>query len=200
MSKPLILGINGSPKKNGYVSKMLAQVLVQAKKRGAEIKAINLADYKILPHTGILDEKIYLEKTKDDMAKLQKIVLEADGIVFATPTHWFNVSSLMKLFLDRLTSLEHYDFLLEGKVAGFIVYGPQGGGVNTAMDLMMITNQMGMISPPYAGIFDEGRNDKWIKPVLKLLAKNMLELIAITKNTKWGFDHEKYKVSPRENL
>jgi multimeric flavodoxin WrbA len=198
--KPLILGINGSPVKNSKVSKMLAEVLLAAKKRGTTVKQVNLSDYKILPHSGILNEKIYLEKTKDDMQKLQKLILQADGVVFATPTHWFHVSSLMKLFLDRLTSLEHYNFLLEGKVTGFITYAPQGGGVNAAMNMMMITSQMGMLVPPYATVFDEGRNDKWLKPALGLLAKNMLSMIELSKKSNWDYDKSKYKHSPIELL
>jgi multimeric flavodoxin WrbA len=198
--KPLILGINGSPKKNGYVGKMLAETMSKAKSRGARTRTINLADYKILHHTGILNENLFIEKTSDDMPKLQKLVLDADAIIFATPTHWFNTSSLMKVFIDRLTSLEHFNFLLEGKVAGFIVYGPQGGAVNAAMTMMMVTNQMGMVVPPYGTVFDEGRNDKWIKPGLKLLAKNILQMCEVDANTKWGYDEEKYKVSPRENI
>src|SRR3989338_2403296 len=170
--KPFILGINGSPKKNGTVFVMLKKVLAEAGKRGAKTQIINLADYKILPHSGKLDEKIYIEKTNDDMSKLQELVLHADGIVFATPTHWFNVSSLMKLFLDRLTSLEHYGFLLEGKSAGIVTYGPQGGALNSAMQILMILSQWGMSVPPYACLFDEGRKEKWFEDDLKLLAKN----------------------------
>jgi multimeric flavodoxin WrbA len=41
----------------------------------------------------------------------------ADGFVFATPVHWFNMSALMKCFIDWLTSLED-TCELEGKVAG----------------------------------------------------------------------------------
>src|SRR3989344_834668 len=152
MIKPSILGINGSGKKEGYVAKLLDKALVQAEKSGATIKKIDLSDYEILFHTGKLDSTIYIEKTNDDMPKLQKMVLAADGIIFATPTHWFGPSSIMKVFIDRLTSLEHYGFLLEGKAAGFITYGPQGGALNNAMQLMTIANQWGMISPPYATV------------------------------------------------
>lgn len=148
-----ILGVNGSPNKNGRVFKMLQKTISEIKKRGVKTQIIHLTDYKITPHNGKLNPKTFLEKTKDDMPKLQRLILEADGIIFATPTHWFNVSSLMKLFLDRLTSLEDYDFLMEGKVAGFITYGPQGGGLNSAMLLTMTANHMGMAIPPYAAIF-----------------------------------------------
>lgn len=198
--KPLILGIQGSPNKAGKVARMLRSVLIEARKRGAQVRLVNLADCKILPHSGKFDPAVFIEKTKDDMPKLQKLVLGADGIVFATPTHWFNMSSLMKLFIDRLTSLEHYDFLMEGKVAGFIAYGPQGGAVNALMPLLFFANQMGMVVPPYAAIFDEGRNDTWVKKDLELLAKNIIQQIRTGKDQRinWGYPNAKYKTSPIE--
>lgn len=180
---------------------MLRGVVVELRKKGARVKVVDLADYKISPHSGRLDPKIYIEKTKDDIPRLQKLVLEADGIIFATPTHWFSVSSLMKIFLDRLTSLEHYNFLLEGKTAGILTYGPQGGALNAAMGLLVIANQMGMIVPPYAMMFDEGRKDSWTNSnELALLAKNMLQQISATKKLalNWGYPNAKYKVSPIE--
>lgn len=202
MKKILILGVNGSPNKTGRVAGMLKRAMAAAKRRGARTKLINLCDYKILPHSGKLDRKIYIEKTKDDMPKLQKLVLEADGIIFATPSHWFNMSSLMKLFLDRLTSLEHYNFLMEGKVAGFITYGPQGGALNAAMMLTMTANHMGMAIPPYAAIFDEGRRDRWIAREYDVLAKNMIQQIRAWEKLKlnWGYHDAKYKISPIELL
>ena len=198
--RPLILGINGSPNKNGHVSKMLGQSLNELKKLGAYTETINLAAYKILPHDGVLNDKIYLTKTRDDFGKLVKQVLAADALIFATPTHWFNVSSLMKLFMDRLTSLEHYNFLLEGKTAGIITYGPQGGGLNSAMNVLMILNQWGMSVPPYGTLFDEGRGEQWLKDDLKLLAHNILKQIEISRETNWGYGNSKYKYRPTELL
>lgn len=200
MKRAFVLGINGSPNKNGKVSALLASSLDEIKKLGGETKLVNLSEYKILPHTGKLNEKVYLEKSKDDMAKLVKLVLSADGIIFATPTHWFNVSSHMKLFLDRLTSLEHYNFLLEGKSAGIITYGPQGGALNSAMQMLMICNQWGMSVPPYAAVFDEGRGEQWQKDDLKLLAKNILLEISSSRETNWGYAKSKYQFRPTELL
>lgn len=79
--------------------------------------------------------------------------------------------------------------MLEGKAAGFITYGPQGGVANNAMQLMMIANHWGMVSPPYACVFDEGRKDDWVKKDSKLLGKNMVQLINLQKKSgvNWGY-------------
>lgn len=198
--KPFILAVNGSPRKNGKVSKMLDRVVLELERLDVKVQKLNLADHKILPPDGKLNTGQYIEKTRDDMPRLQKLVLKADGIIFATPTHWLNMSSLMKLFTDRLTSLEDYNFLMEGKVAGFITYGPQGGAMNSAMLLTMVANHMGMAIPPYAAIFDEGRGDKWLDKEYAVLAKNMLNQIRAWKELKlnWGYPDAKYKISPIE--
>ncbi|MEK7212296.1 MAG: flavodoxin family protein [Patescibacteria group bacterium] len=198
----MIVGLNGSPNKKGRVASMLAQVMREAEKHGTKTRVIHLADQRILPHSGKLNPKTHVENTKDDMPKLQKLVLAADGIIFASPTHWFNVSTPMKAFLDRLTSLEHYGFLLEGKVAGIITYGPQGGALNAALAMLAPLIHMGLSIPPYGLVFDEGRQEKWVKDDLKLLAKNVLLQVKAQKELglKWGYAHEKYKTSPIELL
>lgn len=195
--KSLIIGINGSPHQ-GHTRKLLNIALNEAKELGTEIEIIDLADFKILPHDGKLDPKNYQDKSEDDMSKLSERILKADGIIFASPTHWFNMSSLMKIFTDRLTSLEDYGFLLEGKVGGVITYGPQGGAFNNAISIVAMVNQMGMTIPPYGFIFDEGRGDDWVEKDCQLLAKNMLEQIKISANSKWGYGDEKYNKSPIE--
>lgn len=200
MSKPLILGINGSTRKDGHVAGLLKSVMGSASKLGAETRIINLAEYLILPHDGKLDDKASIEDTSDDMPGLQRLVLKADGLVLATPTHWFNMSSRMKLFTDRLTSLEHNKFLLEGKVAGLISYGPQGGALVPLMILTTVVLNMGMVIPPYCLIFDEGRNEKWPKYDKRVMAKNMLHQIKVSKRFNWGYPKEKYKFSPIELL
>lgn len=200
--KPFILGINGSPRKDGHVGRMLALVLQEAEKYGAHTERIDLVDHTILPHDGKLNSEKYQAETADDMPELEKSVLAADGVVFASPTHWFNVSSRMKLFLDRLTSLEDYNFLLEGKVAGFVVYGPQGGALNCAMLMTMVANHMGMVIPPYAAIFDEGRKDDWLDKEYEILAKNMIQQINASKKMQLnlGYPDVVYKRSPIELL
>ena len=199
MSKPLIVGINGSPHKGkSHTRKLLKLVTDEANRRAVNTKIIDLAELKILPHTGKFNPNKYLDNQEDDMAELTKNLLQADGLVFASPTHWFNMSSLMKIFIDRLTSLEDYGFLLEGKIGGFIAYGPQGGAFNNVSLMSTIANQMGLIIPPYGMIFDEGRKDGWVIKDCKLLAKNMIELIKIGKNSKWGENTDNYKKSPIE--
>lgn len=187
--KPFIVGINGSPHK-GHTRKLLEIAINEANQRGADVEILDLTDFKILPHDGKLDSKNGEDDVKDDFNLISDKILRADGIIFASPTHWFSVSSLMKIFIDRLTDFEEKGFLLEGKVGGFIAYGPQGGALNNAVMMAGVANQMGIIIPPYGFIFDEGRNEDWIEKDCQLLAKNILEQIKISSNSRWGYEKE----------
>ena len=48
-------------------------------------------------------DEIYSEK--DQFLEIINQILEFDEIIFATPVYWYSMSSLMKIFFDRLTDL-----------------------------------------------------------------------------------------------
>lgn len=111
-----LLAINGSPKNTGTTASLLQSFTNEAKRLGAKVETINLYEENIPLHTGELD------KAKLRLDSLQQKITDCDGFVIASPTHWFNVSSAVKLFIDHLTDLEDNSrWLLEGKVAGFVM-------------------------------------------------------------------------------
>lgn len=167
-NKPIkILAINSSPKAEGETGKLLDLFIKAAEELGIEITKINLTKEHIHPFLGILGRKL---KHK---SKLQKEMIDADGFVIATPTYWFNEPGVLKDFIDSLTPLEENGFLLEGKVAGFIVYSPEGGETSVLENLVMTFNQMGVLFVPYSLIFYRGEEDKWAITDIKDLAKRL---------------------------
>jgi multimeric flavodoxin WrbA len=64
---------------------------------------------------------------KDDRDKLIAKMMDSDGIIFAAPTYTFQVSALMKLFLDRLAFLLHRPRLHGKAFAGIAVQATYGG-------------------------------------------------------------------------
>ncbi len=102
-----ILAFNSSPRKKGGVTDIiLDKFLAGAKDAGADIEKIYLKDKKINQCTGCYT---CWTKTpgvcvfKDDMPKLLEKVKKADIIVFATPLYIFNMTSHMKIFMERMT-------------------------------------------------------------------------------------------------
>jgi len=61
---------------------------------------------------------------KDDRDMIIKEILDADGVIFASPTYLIHITSLMKNFIDRLVYLAHRPFFF-GKYA--MVIGVCGG-------------------------------------------------------------------------
>ncbi|WP_347490267.1 flavodoxin family protein [Desulfoscipio sp. XC116] len=102
-----ILGIVGSPRRNGNTSRLVKEVLQGAAKEGAITELVFLHDYKF---TGCRGCEKCSESCRcvinDDMQKLYPLLLEADGLVLGSPTYFYNVSADMKKFIDRCYSME----------------------------------------------------------------------------------------------
>lgn len=163
-----VLGVNGSPRKYGNTYKSLRIALMAAEYEDLETELINLVDLDIKPCLGCLcDEQKackYPCVIDDDMRELYDKILEAKGVIIATPIYWFSPSGLTKNFLDRLTALENMIFVegkswLEGKIGGVIAIGNDGGGLNVVSTIVSALNCMGFLIPPFAiTYFEEQRN------------------------------------------
>ncbi len=112
-----------------------------AKSAGAEVEYVKLKDMKINSCTGCYTcwtktpgECIF----KDDMTDLRLKFRKADLIIFASPLYIFNVTGIMKNFLDRiLPNMKPYMLIEEGltrhphrypedKQQGFVVFSAAG--------------------------------------------------------------------------
>lgn len=190
MTKPIyIIGINGSPHTKGATVKMLQEVLHGVKRSGGKTTMLHLAEYAMKPYHGN-----YSKKPDTETRRLWSEIEKADGIVFATPTHWFGPSSLLKIFVDNLTYWEIAGFKLEGKVVGVISHCWEDGGFTTARDLMGIFNTMGAIIPPYAIVMrnkhlQKNKETEWMWKDTQLLGKNMVIMCKSLRasNQNWGY-------------
>lgn len=106
----MILGIEGSPRKNGNSHKMLEAVLAGARGTESRVQEVHLRDYRYEPCVGC--EKCRKDKIctqfQDGMTLLYPALQEAKGLVLITPVHNYNVTSWIKAFIDRLYCF--YDF------------------------------------------------------------------------------------------
>ncbi len=101
-----ILSINGSRRKKGNTESLIQSILTPAQKGGAQIESIFLGDYQIGACTGCEGCASSWECIiRDDFAQIIKKIDEADGIVLASPTYWYSVTSDMKRLIDRCYSL-----------------------------------------------------------------------------------------------
>ncbi len=108
---------------------------------GAEVEYIKLKNKKINPCSGCYQcwtqtpgECIY----KDDMTELRKKNREADLVIYSSPLYIFNVTGIMKNFLDRLLpnmkpymlikngQTQHPHRYKEDREQGFVVFSASG--------------------------------------------------------------------------
>lgn len=96
------LGISTSPRIKGNSDLLLREALAGAESAGAHIEYIHLSDYNIAPC--IECNACYTTgacKIQDDFQQLLKKMLDADRLIFATPTFFMTVCAQAKMLIDR---------------------------------------------------------------------------------------------------
>lgn len=122
----------------------------------------------------------------DDFTAIAQKIIDADAVIFASPTYMFGMSSVLKRFFERWVSFkapaidrqradksldECFDLLdqiargslktanpLQGKVGGIVVAGSELGQDNVARDIMLILNLYGFILPPQGFVYHTGHS------------------------------------------
>jgi multimeric flavodoxin WrbA len=95
-----------------------------------EYEIVALSDYHIEVCKGCklcLDRGEELCPLKDDRDKLIDKMNNSDGIIFASPNYSFNVSGLMKVFLDRLGFIFHRPCFFGKAFTSIVAQGVYGG-------------------------------------------------------------------------
>jgi multimeric flavodoxin WrbA len=101
-----IISINGSRRKKGNTELLIQSILKPVEKSATHVTSIFLGDYTIGACTGCEGCRSSWECViKDDFQSLVEMMDEADGVVLASPTYWYTVTSDMKCFIDRCYSL-----------------------------------------------------------------------------------------------
>jgi multimeric flavodoxin WrbA len=134
-----VLAINGShrPKKN--TATMLKLALEEVEKAGGETTLIELAECKIRlcrACNKCLRSSECIIKT-DDMASIGEKMIAADAILLGSPVYFSNVTSLMKIFIDRSRWMHMCKNLLDGKIGGALTHaGLRNGGQETTQIIL----------------------------------------------------------------
>ena len=105
-----ILGICGSPRKGSNSRIMLEAMLEGTREAGAQTELVLLSDLAFSSCIGCeacrtAKECVGLD---DDMIRLYPSIVDSRGLALVSPTHNYNVTALMKSFIDRLYCF--YDF------------------------------------------------------------------------------------------
>ncbi len=140
-----IISIIASPKgMNGNTARLIGPILEAASAAGAETETFPLSEYSILPCKGCETcSKTGKCVLNDDHEKIKEAMLQADGIIFGTPNYMFNVSGMMKNFIDRSYSLCHLQSLRDKYAVVALTSGSPYPGMGEEY-LKMILGKMGL--------------------------------------------------------
>ena len=122
-----ILGISGTPRKNGNSEILLNAALEPFIEANWEITKILLSEKKIEPCKGCdacVETGICC--INDDMCEIYNAYEKCDAIIISAPAYWRNVPAQLKAVIDRTYAAKSP---LKGKLGGAISVGRgQGGG------------------------------------------------------------------------
>jgi len=109
-----VLGISGSPRRDGNTELLLAELLRGAQSKGAEVQTIRLNTMKITPcqHCDACTEK-GICRIQDDMQKIYPLLEQADVIVVASPVQFAGPTAPLKAMIDRTQSLWAKKYILK---------------------------------------------------------------------------------------
>lgn len=151
----LIVGINGSPHKNGNTTFLLNTLGEKVKELGAEFMTISVADafsdvsdpFCLGCQQGIKCDGHCYKGTK--LEKSFELLGKADAIVIGSPVQFCTVSGLLKCYFDKTLKLR-VERRLMGKIGAAIsVGGAKNGGQESAIRTMhelMLVHGMAVIS------------------------------------------------------
>lgn len=132
-----IIGIIGSPRKDGNTSYLVETALKSAESAGADIEIINLGSVNIEPCVACDICKATGEcAIYDDMGELLNIMMESDGMIIGSPVYFGSVTSQLKMLIDRTRPLRG-SFKLKNKICGAIaVGGSRNGGQESTISVI----------------------------------------------------------------
>ena len=101
-----VLGIMGSPRLKGNTDLLLEEALKGAQSRQAGVEKISVDKMKITPckeYYGCLKDGNCV--MRDDMDIIIPKLLEADGIIVASPMFFYGITAQLKALIDRCQAL-----------------------------------------------------------------------------------------------
>ena len=132
--RPTVVAVVGSPRATGNTSYLVDVALDELARRGVAVEKITLGEHRILPCEGHDDCADFGAcPLNDEAAAILERVYAADGLIFATPVYYENVSGQMKLFIDRNCFNNYHEIWLRARAVGLIAVA-ESTGLDDAID------------------------------------------------------------------
>ena len=184
-----VVAFNGSARKDGNTAILVDTVFKELKKAGIETEMVQLSGKKI--RGCIACGKCYENKdkrcvvTNDILNECIEKMMEADGIILASPTYFTDVSSEMKALIDRAGYVARAnDHMFRHKVGAAVVAARRAGAIHTfdTLNHFFLISQMVVPGSSYWNIGmglapGDVKKDKEGLATMKTLGTNMAWLM-----------------------
>ena len=150
-----ILGVMGSPRKNGNTHILVTRMLDGAREQGAEADIIFLGDHDIKECNGCLVCWDGKECPKnDDMNAFYPKIIESDVLIFGTPVYWYGPTALMKGFIDRFVyfNCPENRAKIKGKSAVLAIPFEEESTETASLSVSFFEKSLGYLEMKLAGI------------------------------------------------
>jgi len=144
-----VIGIVGSPRKNGNTELLTKHTLKAISQEGLDTELIRLAGLRIGPCTACMACK--KEETcsiKDDLFPIYLRMKEADGVILASPVYYGSATSLIKGLMERVGYIARWNGEpFQRKVGGPLVVARRSGRTFTVAQLTFWFQILGFFIP-----------------------------------------------------
>jgi len=155
-----VLVIVGSSRGKGNTYKVTKQLEEKIKKLGdVEFNYLFLKEANLKPCRGCftcVTRGEHLCPIKDDRAKIEEQMLNSDGVIFVSPVYVFNITALMKNFIDRFSYASHRPLFFNQSTMAITTSA--GGGIKETLNYLEsimrswgfnFVDKLGIITHPY---------------------------------------------------
>ena len=186
-----VIGISGSPRKEGNTEIAVGLALEEIGKQGIDTELISLAGEEIAPCRACMSCKRGPKcAIEDDFQQIFEQIVEAEGLIVGSPVYFGSATPETMALLDRLGYVaRNNDNLLRRKVGGPIVVARRAGQNFTYAQLVFFytINEMIVVGSTYwniaFGSSEKGTvtNDKEGMTTAWNFGKNIASLIKTLK-------------------
>lgn len=124
---PRVLGIAGSPVKNGNTEILIREALNAAKKEGVKTEFASLANKRVEPcNFQICNDACGKGKEcpiQDDAESIINKMVHADALIMGSPVYFRTVSAQLKALMDRTRMVYYPKRKMEDKLGGALAVG-----------------------------------------------------------------------------
>ncbi|MCX7015884.1 MAG: flavodoxin family protein [Candidatus Sumerlaeota bacterium] len=139
-----LLAILGSPHgMKSATGQLLSKTIQAAESSGAQVDLFEIPKMKIEPCRGCgACHKKGRCVIKDDFGAIKDDMLQADGVILASPNYIFSVTAQLKTFIDRCSCPIHCQ-ALEGRYGASVVTSGGAGGEEVSQYMNRVLRALG---------------------------------------------------------